>query len=71
MNQSPSGKQGVPSSIKEGDQYKVRIVDVGKQGDGIARLEGLVVFVPGTRPGDEVEVRIKRLGKNCAFADKV
>jgi predicted RNA-binding protein with TRAM domain len=71
MNSGSFGTQGVPSSIKEGDQYKVRIVDVGKQGDGIAKLEGLIIFVPGTKPGDEVEVRIKRLGKNCAFADKI
>jgi len=71
MSPGSNVKQGVPSSIKEGDQYKIRIVDVGKQGDGIAKLEGLIIFVPGTKPGDELEVRIKRLGKNCAFAEKI
>jgi predicted RNA-binding protein with TRAM domain len=46
-------------------------VDMGKQGDGIARLQGLVIFVPGAKPGEEVEVRIKKVGRNCAFAEKI
>jgi predicted RNA-binding protein with TRAM domain len=49
----------------------VRIVDRGRQGDGIARVAGLIIFVPGTAPGDEVRVLITRIGTNCAFARKV
>jgi len=59
------------TGLNEGEQIKVRIEDIGKQGDGIARVRGLIVFVAGAKPGDEVEVRIVRLGKNCAFAEKV
>lgn len=69
MTQFPFAKQKV-SGLNEGDLIKVRIEDVGKQGDGIARVQGLVVFVAGAKPGDEVEVKIVRLGKNCAFAEK-
>jgi len=70
MTQFPFAKQRT-TGLNEGEQIKVRIEDIGKQGDGIARVQGLVVFVAGAKPGDEVEVRIVRLGKNCAFAEKV
>jgi len=69
---SPGGySRSAPSAVKEGEQYKVRIEDVGKQGDGIARVQGLVVFVPGAKPGEEIDVKVIRVGKNCAFAEKV
>jgi predicted RNA-binding protein with TRAM domain len=57
--------------IEAGKEYTVRIVDRGRHGDGIARVGGLVVFVPETVPGDEVRVLVTRLGNNCAFARKV
>ncbi|HVO77750.1 MAG TPA: TRAM domain-containing protein [Methanomassiliicoccales archaeon] len=58
-------------TIEAGKEYTVRIVDRGRQGDGIARVAGLIIFVPGTAPGDEVRVLITRIGTNCAFARKV
>jgi predicted RNA-binding protein with TRAM domain len=70
MTQFPFAKQRT-TGLSEGMQIKVRIEDVGKQGDGIARVQGLVIFVAGAKPGDEVEVKIVRLGKNCAFAERV
>jgi predicted RNA-binding protein with TRAM domain len=60
-----------PPVVEEGKEYKLTIVDMGKQGDGIARLQGLVIFVPGAKPGEEVDVRIKKVGRNCAFAEKI
>jgi len=57
--------------LEEGKEYTVRIVDNGKQGDGIARVAGMVVFVPDTKPGDEVRVIIERISRNCAFARKL
>ena len=59
------------ATLKEGDVIKVQIVDVGKQGDGIARVQGLVVFVKGAKVGEELEVKIARVSKNAAFAEKV
>ncbi len=68
-NAKPSSD--APPIVEEGKEYKVTIVDMGKQGDGIARLQGLVIFVPGAKPGEEMEVRIKKVGRNCAFAEKI
>lgn len=58
------------SSVKEGQVMKVKIVDVGKQGDGIARVDGLIIFVKGAKVGEEMNVKVSRVSKNAAFADK-
>jgi predicted RNA-binding protein with TRAM domain len=57
--------------IQEGEEYEVKIEDVGKEGDGITRIEGFVVFVPDTKEGDEVKVRITSVRRRFAFAEKV
>lgn len=57
--------------IQEGEEYEVKIEDVGKEGDGITRIEGFVVFVPDTKVGDEVRVRITSVRRRFAFAEKV
>jgi predicted RNA-binding protein with TRAM domain len=57
--------------IKEGEEYEVKIEDTGKEGDGITRIEGFVVFVPDTAVGDEVKVRITSVRRRFAFAEKV
>lgn len=59
------------SPIKEGKEYDVKIEDLGRDGDGIARIEGFVVFVSGAKVGDEVKIRINTTRRNFAFADIV
>lgn len=57
--------------IQEGEEYDVKIEDVGKEGDGITRIEGFVVFVPDTKVGDEVKVKITSVRRRFGFAEKV
>ncbi len=57
--------------IKEGEEYDVKIEDVGKEGDGITRINGFVVFVPGTKGGDEVRVKIVSVRRRFGFAEKI
>lgn len=57
--------------IEEGKEYEVKIEDVGKEGDGITRIEGFVVFVPDTQVGDQVKVRIVSIRRRFGFAEKV
>ena len=63
--------QGYSSPINEGDEYDVKIEDTGRDGDGIARIEGFVVFVSGAKVGDEVKIRINSTRRNFAFADVI
>lgn len=54
--------------VTEGKTYTVKIEDVAQKGDGIARIEGFVIFVPDTQAGEEVTVRITRVLPKYAFA---
>ncbi len=57
--------------IAEGEEYDVKIEDVGKEGDGITRIEGFVVFVPDVEQGDEVKVKINAVRSKFAFAEVI
>ncbi|AKB13615.1 MAG: deoxyribonuclease [Methanosarcina sp. 795] len=60
-----------PIPIEEGGIYDVTIQDIARQGDGIARIEGFVIFVPGTKVGDEVRIKVERVLPKFAFASIV
>ena len=57
--------------VEEGEVYDVTIQDIARQGDGIARIEGFVIFVPGTKVGDEVRIKVERVLPKFAFASVV
>jgi predicted RNA-binding protein with TRAM domain len=61
--------RGNDAPIKEGGEYDVKIDDTGRDGDGIARVEGFVVFVSGAKLGDEVKIRVNSVRRNFGFAD--
>jgi len=61
--------RGNSAPINVGDEYDVKIEDVGRDGDGIARIEGFVVFVSGAKLGDEVKIRVTSTRRNFAFAE--
>lgn len=62
--------QGPP--VAEGETRTVSIDTLGDQGDGIAKVErGFIVIVPGTKPGDRVEVEITDVKETVAFAETV
>ncbi|HIH74795.1 MAG TPA: TRAM domain-containing protein [Methanosarcina sp.] len=60
-----------PVPVEEGEVYDVTIQDIARQGDGIARIEGFVVFVPNTSVGDEVQIKVERVLPKFAFASVV
>ena len=57
--------------IKEGEEYDVKIEDMGRSGDGIAKIEGFIVFVTGAKVGDEVKIKITSVRRNFGFAEIV
>jgi predicted RNA-binding protein with TRAM domain len=58
--------------VKVGDEYDVRIESMSRKGDsGVARIQGLVVFVSGTKAGDSSRVKVTRIGDGFAVADVV
>jgi predicted RNA-binding protein with TRAM domain len=63
--------RGSSAPLNEGEEYDVKIEDMGRDGDGIAKIEGFIVFVNGAKLGDEVKIRITSVRRNFAFADVV
>jgi predicted RNA-binding protein with TRAM domain len=49
----------------------VRIEAVGEKGDGIAKKKGFVLFVPNTKEGDEVKVKVTKVLQKVGFAEVV
>ena len=54
-----------------GKEYDVAITETSRRGDGIARIEGFVIFVAGGRSGQRVKVRITNVGQRFAQASIV
>jgi len=61
-------RQPLPKPVEIGEEYDVEIRELSRRGEGIARIKGLVTFVPDTRPGDHLKVRITRIGRRYAEA---
>lgn len=57
--------------VTAGETYDVTIEGIAKQGDGIAKVDGFVIFVPGTKVGDKVRIKVNKVLRKFAFADKV
>jgi len=64
-------RRGFSSPIDVGETYDVTIEDVGREGDGITRIEGFVVFVPNTKKGDSVKIRVTKVSRRVGFAEVV
>ncbi len=69
-----TGETTVPSEpqppVEAGEIRYVEIEDIGKQGDGIARVErGYVIIVPGADMGERVKVEISEVKSNFAVGD--
>lgn len=64
----PRGQGGF-APVKVGDEIDVKVESVGEKGDGVAKVKGFVLFVPNTKQGDEVHVKITRVLKKVGFAE--
>jgi len=53
--------------MEKGKSYELTIEDMGAEGQGIGRAEGLAVFVDGAVVGDVVKAELTKLKKNYAL----
>ena len=53
--------------MKKNDIYEITIEDIGNDGEGIGRIEGMAVFVKDTVMGDVAKVKIIKVKKNYAY----
>jgi len=57
--------------VQQGEEIDVTIEAVGEKGDGIAKKEGFVIFVPNTKQGEKCKIRITKVLSKVAFGEKV
>jgi predicted RNA-binding protein with TRAM domain len=58
--------------VETGKEYNVQITDTSRRGDGIAKIQGFVVFVKNGKVGQEdVKIKINSVGPRFATAETV
>jgi predicted RNA-binding protein with TRAM domain len=65
------GGPDMPKPVKVGDELDVTIEAVAAKGDGIAKKDGFVIFVPGAAAGETCKIRVTALKASCAVAEKI
>ncbi|MEM3464479.1 MAG: TRAM domain-containing protein [Candidatus Bathyarchaeia archaeon] len=60
-----------PRPVRENQELEVVIDDIGSRGDGIARIQSFLIFVPNAKVGERVKVRILSVGEKFAVAEKI
>ena len=53
--------------LKKNEEYVVDIIDNGFQGEGIAKLDGIPVFIPNAIKGEVVKIKILKVLSSHAF----
>jgi predicted RNA-binding protein with TRAM domain len=53
-----------------GKEYDVQIAEISRQGDGIARIQGFVIFVKGAKVGEKTKIKVINVGQRFAIAEK-
>ncbi len=56
--------------VKVGDVLDVTIEAIAQKGDGIAKIQGFVVFVPGVSQGEQVKIRITDVRGRHAIGER-
>ena len=64
-------RPATPKPVEVGKQYEVEITEISRQGDGVAKVQGFVVFVKNGKVKHNVKVQVDRVGDRFATATLV
>ena len=63
---------GTSKPVETGKEYTIDITDTGKSGDGIAKIQGFIIFVKGAKAGEKnIKIKINSVGSRFATAEIV
>jgi predicted RNA-binding protein with TRAM domain len=62
---------GGPKPVESGKEYDVQVTEISRKGDGVARVQGFIVFVKGGRVGQKARVRVTHVGDRFATAETI
>jgi predicted RNA-binding protein with TRAM domain len=57
--------------VKVGEEIDVTVSELSRRGDGVARIQGFVIFIPNTKQGMQAKIRIKEIRPNFATAELI
>jgi predicted RNA-binding protein with TRAM domain len=52
-------------------EYEAEIQDMSRRGDGIAKIEGFIIFVANAKQGEHVRFKITSVGNRFAIGELV
>jgi predicted RNA-binding protein with TRAM domain len=58
-----------PKPVETGKEYDVQITEISRKGEGIARIQGFVIFVKEGKVGQNAKIRIVQVGNRFATAE--
>ncbi len=64
-------KKFVPKPFEYHQEIELKIDSLTNLGAGVGRIDGWVIFVPFSLPGETVRARVFRNDKNCSHADLI
>ena len=53
--------------LKKNEEYIVEIIDNGFQGEGIAKIDGMAIFIPNSIKGEKVKIKILKVTSKIAY----
>jgi predicted RNA-binding protein with TRAM domain len=59
----------MPKPVKIDETIDVEITEESKKGDGMTRIKGYIIFVPNTKKGDKVKIKITQIRPNHAIGE--
>jgi predicted RNA-binding protein with TRAM domain len=62
---------GGPKPVEIGKEYDVQVTERSDRGDGVARIQGFVIFVKNGKVGDKAKVKVTSVGNRFAIAEIV
>ena len=60
-----------PKPVEVGKEYDVQITETSRQGDGIARVQGFVIFVKNGKVGQTSKIKVTNVGARFGTAELV
>lgn len=60
-----------PKPVETGKEYDVQVTEISRKGDGIARIQGFVIFVKDGKVGQNAKIRVLQVGNRFAIAEIV
>ena len=64
-----TNRKGLASGAKPLEvekEYDVQVTEISRRGDGVAKVQGFVIFVQGAKVGQKVRIKVDRVGPRFA-----